>query len=53
MKVKEEDENQWLKKVNCFMNSFQNIVITAFIEGKEQEIKNYQKFYEHMKNYCL
>lgn len=51
MKVKEQNENQWLKKVNCCMNSFQNILITDFIEGKEQEIKNYQKFYEHMKNY--
>lgn len=53
MKAKEQNENQWLRKVNCSMNSFQNIPITAFIEGKEQEIKNYQKFYEHMKNYYL
>lgn len=39
MKAKEQNENQLLKKVNCSMNSFQNIPITAFIEGKEQEIK--------------
>lgn len=35
MKLKEQNDNQLFLKVNCCMNSFQNMFISTFIKGKE------------------